>query len=259
MNPDSFGPIVTFPSVEHLAMIDHPAPVGLDDRTVHVWGFSLDGSAAALRRCRLWLSEEERARAERFIRRDDQLQYVFAHGGLRVLLARYAGVDPVALRFQAGPTGKPVVLDQQGRQHAVRFNLSHSHGRMLIAVARELDIGVDLEEIREKVEVVKLAERFYAPGEYERVLSLSGLDQARQFFRYWVAKEAVLKGQGVGLLSLQQCEILTADIPLRAVAQVTPEAAMQPGWTVQWVECGPSWIGAVSAHGSDWGVRAFNS
>ena len=40
---------------------------------------------------------------------------------------------------------------------------------------------------------------------------MSGPGQAQQFYRYWVAKEAVLKGQAVGLRSLQQCEILTSD------------------------------------------------
>jgi 4'-phosphopantetheinyl transferase len=128
---------------------------------------------------------------------------------------------------------------------------------MLIAVAGERDIGVDLEQVRDKVEVVALAERFYASAEYQRVLSLSGSDQARQFYRYWVAKEAVLKGQGVGLLSLRQCEILTAEIPSRAVAQVFPGSAMRGGWTIQWVDCGDGWVGALSAHGSDWEVRAM--
>ena len=254
MNLHSLGPIVTFPSLEGLATIDHPAPLTLDDRAVHVWGFSLDGSAVALECWRAWLSEEERARAIRFIRQEDQTRYTLAHGGLRAVLARYAGLDPAALRFQVGSTGKPALLDQQGRPHALCFNLSHSYGRMLIAVARGQDVGVDLEQIRDKVEVVKLAKRFYAPSEYQEILGHSEFDQVQQFYRYWVAKEAVLKGQGVGILSLHECEILTPVDAATCQVSLSDGAALQPGWTIRWLGCGAGWQGAVALCGKDWSV-----
>ncbi len=255
MNSNSLGPIVTFPSLEELATADHPALLTLDDRAVYVWGLSLDGSAAALKCCRAWLSEEERARATRFIRQVDQTRYTLAHGGLRAVLARYAGLDPVALRFQAGLTGKPALLDQQGCPHALRFNLSHSHGRMLIAVARGQDVGVDLEQMRDKVEVVKLAERFYAPSEYQEIMGRSGFDQVQQFYRYWVAKEAVLKGQGAGILSLRECEILTPVDAATCHVSLSDGAALQPGWTIRWLACDAGWQGAVALRGKDWNVR----
>jgi len=258
VNSDSLGPTVNFPSVAPLATIDHSARLALEDRTVHIWGFSLEGSATVLDRFLVWLSEEERARAARFIQREDQARYTLAHGGLRALLARYVGLDPSVLRFQPGATGKPALLDRQGHPHALRFNLSHSHGRMLVAVAQEQDVGIDLEQIRDKVEVVKLAERFYAPAEYQQVLSRTGSDQARQFYRYWVAKEAFLKGQGVGLLSLQQCEIQTVGILSRAHAKVLPNSGMRDDWTIQWLNCGIGWQGAVSVGGSEWTVRVVS-
>lgn len=255
MNLHSLGPIITFPSMEGLATVDHLAPLTLDDRALYVWGFSLDGSAVALECCRAWLSEEERTRAARFIRQEDQTRYTFAHGGLRAVLARYAGLDPAALRFQVGSTGKPTLLDQQGRPHALRFNLSHSHGRMLIAVARGQDVGVDIEQMREKVEVVKLAERFYAPSEYQEIKSRSGFDQVQQFYRYWVAKEAVLKGQGLGILSLHACEILTPVDGVNSEVRLFDGAALQSGWTIRWLACGAGWQGAVALRGKDWNVR----
>jgi len=250
-------PVMAFPSIELITTSGWSAPIAMEDRTIHVWGFSLDGSLSFVEQCRSWLSEDERGRAARFIRQQDQLRFVLAHGGLRAVLARYTGLDPSALTFQLGSTGKPAFLDGRAPQHPLRFNLSHSHGRMLVAVAREQDVGVDLELMRDKVEVVKLAERFYAPSERDRVISLSGPDQAQRFYRYWVAKEAVLKGQGVGLLSLQQCEIVTSDYSSRAEVQLSEGAAMQPGWTIHWLDCGSGWVGAVSAHGSDWAIRTM--
>ena len=257
MNSGAGEPVMAFPSIELIATAGWSAPIAMEDRTIHAWGFSLDGGLSFVEQCCSWLSEDERGRAARFIRQYDQLRFILAHGGLRAVLARYTGLDPSALTFQLGSTGKPALLDGRAPQHPLRFNLSHSHGRMLVAVAGEQDVGVDLEYIREKVEVAKLAERFYAPAERDRVRSLSGPDQAQWFYRYWVAKEAVLKGQAVGLRSLQQCEILTSDYLPRAEIQLSEGAALQPGWTIHWLDCGSGWVGAVSAHGSDWAIRTM--
>ncbi len=257
MNPGVGEPVMAFPSIELIAASGWPAPIAIEDRTIHAWGFSLDGGLSFVEQCRSWLSEDERGRAVRFIRQQDQLRFVLAHGGLRAVLARYTGLDPSTLTFQLGSSGKPALLDGPAPQHPLRFNLSHSHGRMLVAVAGEQDVGVDLEQIRDKVEVAKLAERFYAPGERDRVINLSGPDQAQWFYRYWVAKEAVLKGQAVGLPSLQRCEIITSDYLPTAEVQVSEGAAMQPGWTIHWLDCGSGWVGAVAAHGSDWAIRTM--
>jgi 4'-phosphopantetheinyl transferase len=173
------------------------------------------------------------------------------------VLARYTGLNPSSVTFQMGTTGKPAVAETNNGRHRIHYNLSHSHGRMLIAVACDQDVGADLEQIRDKVEVVKLAERLYAPSERDRVVGVTGLDQARWFYRYWVAKEAVLKGQAVGLRSLQQCEILDSNAAPRAEVHLLEGATMQSGWTVHWLECGPEWAGAVSAHGSDWTIRTM--
>jgi 4'-phosphopantetheinyl transferase len=259
LDSDVNEPGMVFPSIERIAMASRPLPLELEDRTIHVWGFLLDESAAVVEQCRIWLSDAEQVRAGRFVRHQDRARYVLAHGGLRGLLSRYAGLNPAALAFQTGPTGKPVLLDGQTLPHSLRFNLSHSHGRMLVAVVKHLDVGVDLEQIRDKVDVGKLADRFYAPSEREKVAALSGLGKAQRFYRYWVAKEAVLKGQGVGLLSLQQCEIIASDNAARAEVRLLEGTSMQPGWSIHWLDCGPGWAGAVSAHGSDWTIRMMTN
>lgn len=226
----------------------------LEKDCIDVWGFSLDAGTDALERFHLWLSEDERARGARFIHRENQRRFTFAHGGLRAVLARYTGMDPGALRFRTNATGKPGLINQEDSS-GVEFNLSHSHGCMLITVGEGRDVGTDLEQIRDTVEVVKLAERFYAPREFQRIMSYAAPDQKRVFYRYWVAKEAVLKGQGVGLSSLQQCEILSPDLVSRSAMHVPFNSRLQSGWMIQWLNCGAGWQGAVSAYGSHWRVR----
>lgn len=252
-------PVVRFPSVETLAAENHCAvPLPAED-TVHVWGFSLQGNDAVIDAFSRSLSEEERMRSVRFIHREHGLLYVLAHGGLRALLARYTGQDSSTLQFCASAAGKPSLVSRGGQPHAIRFNLSHSHGRMLVAVAQGHEIGVDVEQIRETVEVKKLAERFFAEAEYRHVLRCSSEEQAKQFYCYWVAKEAVLKGQGMGITSLQDCEILMADQNvLRSLVRLSPRSILTPDWSVCWLDCGAGWQGAVSASGSSWHVRIMN-
>jgi 4'-phosphopantetheinyl transferase len=250
----SLEPPIRFPTVEALTSTGSRRAV-LHSRTVDVWSCTLDGSHAALACCRNWLSEDERIRAGRFVRPEDQTHFALAHGGLRFVLARYMGVDPRELRFRNGLTGKPALIPQDRGSLDLRFNLSHSHGRMLVGVADGVEVGVDLEEVRDSVEPLKLAERFYTGAEYESIVRRPPEDQALHFYRLWVAKEAVLKGQGIGIPSLQQCEIVTSMVSSRASVRLTPDAAMQPGWTIQWLNCGARWQGAVSASDDDWAVR----
>jgi 4'-phosphopantetheinyl transferase len=248
----SLEPTLAFPPAAELT--NGPAtPLSLDGETIDVWGCSLEGSEADRQRCEGWLSEEERARAARFVHAEDQTRFILAHGSLRMILVRYLAAEPAALRFHVGPAGKPVLLDRQGGLHVVRFNLSHSHGRMLVSVAKGREVGIDLEAIRDNRQVLKLAERFYTPAETQWIKSRPVSDRAVQFYRLWVAKEAILKAQGTGLSSLQQCEILPSSSSSRADA--LGAVAMQPGWSMQWLNCGAGWQGAVSAYGDDWSVR----
>ena len=71
MNPGVGEPVMAFPSIEVIATAGWSAPIGMEDRTIHVWGFSLDGSLSFVEQCRSWLSEDERGRAARFIRQQD--------------------------------------------------------------------------------------------------------------------------------------------------------------------------------------------
>jgi 4'-phosphopantetheinyl transferase len=244
-------PTISFPSVSTLT--NGPSSrVSVEEGTVDLWSYTLEASAPDIVICRNWLSGEERIRADRFVRSQDQTHFVLAHGALRYLLAQYTTGNAAALRFKNGPTGKPALLSGVGG-HELHFNLSHSHGRMLVAVARQ-EVGIDLEEVRDKGELLKLAERFYTPVEYAWIREQTAAEQPVQFYRLWVAKEAVLKGLGLGISSLHQCEIVTPAVLSRGRPRRIPGNPLD-GWTVQWLNCGPGWQGAVAASGDKWSVR----
>ena len=62
-------------------------------------------------------------------------------------------------------------------------------------------IGIDIERIR------PIQDALYHKTATDDEWRLSGEDPVRLFFRYWTAKEAVLKAAAVGLKDLSQCRV----------------------------------------------------
>jgi 4'-phosphopantetheinyl transferase len=230
----------------------------LSASTIDLWPLTLTGEDAEYGRCLDWLDQQERERAARFLRRQDRERYVLAHGGLRSILGLYLGLAPDRIKFSSTSTGKPTLAGLRPESAALTFNLSHAHGNAMIAIAQGREVGVDLEMIREDVEVLKLAERFFSDREQLHVRSTAPESRSREFFHYWVAKEAVLKAEGVGLASLQACEIDWSSGSDRGGVTVRLGGHSQRPWVVRTLDCGPGWVGAVATHGADWTINPCN-
>ncbi len=170
----------------------------LSPQSVHVWRASLQVESEQLDRFAITLSEDERARAQRFLLERDRNSFIAARGILRDLLARYSGRGPGDTEFVYGAQGKPALSDG-GTANPVRFNLSHSHGLALIAVAREREIGVDVEKIRPDRAGDEIASRYFSAEEVEELRALPTEQRAEGFFLCWTRKEAYVKALGEGL------------------------------------------------------------
>ncbi len=127
------------------------------------------------------LSPEELARAGRFRRERDRRRYIFAHGVLRAILARYLDGTPAEVSFRYGRERKPAL-----RRGAVRFTLSHADDLVLCVVSRARHVGVDVERVRPGVEAVMRWLCDISPSSAPR----------RAFFRGWTRLEAQAKARG---------------------------------------------------------------
>src|SRR5438093_11933609 len=114
---------------------------------VQVWFVHLDDVSVDEACCYRLLSSDEQNRAGRFAFCDDRRRYIASHAILRSVLASHLLVLPEELQFSKGLNGKPALTTIPGHPR-VEFNLSHSEGMALIAVARERQVGVDVEWIR---------------------------------------------------------------------------------------------------------------
>jgi len=144
------------------------------------------------------LSDDECVRAMSFRFDADRWAFAAAHAGLRRLLGPMLGCAPRALRFRAGVNGKPCV-DDNGRDAAVQFNISHTRGCVSVAVARRA-VGIDVERRRELPDLMAVARTAFAS---EACASLAARPEwgARTalFYRYWTLGEAFIKATGEGI------------------------------------------------------------
>jgi 4'-phosphopantetheinyl transferase len=162
----------------------------------HVWRIDLDCAARTVAALRATLSPEEEQRASRFRSIELRERWTVARGALRCILAAYAGCEPGALGFREGPHGKPAL---SWPVEDIPFNLSHTDGLTLVAVAGSGRVGIDAERIRPEIEAEDLSRRFFAPAEAAEILALSPDAQPAAFFTCWTRKEAFVKALGGGL------------------------------------------------------------
>lgn len=201
-------------------------------------------SPAVLTPARLaWLSEAERARADRFRFPEHALRWRVAHVALRDVLARATGRAPADVAFTTDRTGKPQLADEPRLQ----FNLSHSGDVALVAIGEAIPLGVDVELIKPVPEMRGVAESHFAHEEREALWSVAGEEpRLETFYRCWTRKEAYVKATGIGVgpaLATFAVTIAREDARLLR-ADGEPEATHE--WSITDLKLELPYIGALA-------------
>ena len=142
---------------------ERPDPPGAE---VHVWRADLDAAR--------WpgaggLPEDEQQRAADILIPLARRRWVASRWALRGVLRRYLGRS-ATIRFETGEHGKPRLAAATSE---LAFNLSHSEAVVLIAVAGDREVGVDVQRIATK--------------------------RPEAFYECWAEREARVKCLGTGL------------------------------------------------------------
>ena len=223
-----------------------PICLALDE--IHIWGLVLDIDETEYAHACTWLSEDERERASRLVSEQHRRRYIVAHAGLRRLLGGYLGNSAERIVIERTQTGKPFLRDWS----SICFNLSHSHGRALVAITKERDVGVDLEQVRPSVDVMGLAKRFLSPKDQAFIEHGESTSLHQRFLKTWVAREAVYKAVGTGLtFPLKEDHI---ELTENGTGGYLVLGRTQESKPVRFLPLEPEWIGAVSSGGTDWTI-----
>lgn len=217
-------------------------PPALNEDELHLWRFALEG--ADPKRDRGLLSPQELRRADRYSSHRARSEYQSCRATLRRILGRYLGNGPEGLTFTTGQYGKPA-LDAGVHPQPPQFSLSRSHGVGLVAVARSVQVGVDIEWHDPDRDLEMLAKSSFSPRELAEWDRLGTPERVDSFFRTWVCKEAFIKATGRGLgYGLQRFDVIGGG----AGASLDLPAA-DGAWSVKIVDAGPGFSAAVVVAG----------
>lgn len=241
---------------------------------VHVWYCSV--ARAPIDELFCLLDSAEQARADAFIFNKDRNQFIAARGTLRQILGGYCGRDPTAVRFEYGKQGKPTLKDVVGGAVGIaagvtagsetygglvdldlRFNISHSFDTVLLVFAVGQDVGVDVEYVDDRIDILDLTRSVFSQEEQQMLEAYEPEQRLRRFFQLWTAKEAYIKMLGGGLsISLQDftVKLQSGTLPSRVH---TVEEGILP-CTIEHLTLPNGYMGAVAAQTGGWRMTMFN-
>jgi phosphopantetheinyl transferase len=163
---------------------------------------------------------------------------------MRLVLARYARLSPDMIDIR--PNTRGALEIRNGAVSHVKLSLSHCRNGIAIALTKKAAIGVDLEWIDQKPEIVRGVSRFFNGSERH-------FTTRQQIWDCWCRKEALLKGAGVGISGLG------ATLP--ELADLKNNVRMPPKWgrwNVESIAFHPGFALACAVAGRERDIRVFS-
>lgn len=209
-----------------------------DPDEVHLWALDL---ARQPREAGGLLPSVDLRRADRIQGERNRARWVAARAGLRALLGGYLDADPAALALDehAKPRLEP--------HSPLRFNLSHSGEVALVAVARDREVGADVEEVDRTRDVERLTRRVLLGSERAAVSEAANSDVA--FFQHWVAKEAFVKATGRGIASLRSFEVALGGPEGPRLVHVGGDEREARRWSLHLIDVADPYVAALVVEG----------
>ena len=143
---------------------------------------------ALLPRYMSWLSPGELARHARFMRPQRQRQFVLGRALLRTVLGQARRVPAAAIVLEERAGQAP--LSPAG---APSFSLSHSGHWIACAVSRQTALGLDIEVMDAKRDVLALARQAFGDAVANHLAAMPREQQLASFYRRWSESEARYK------------------------------------------------------------------
>jgi 4'-phosphopantetheinyl transferase len=170
-----------------------PFPI-LSKGEIHLWTASSTDSNDFIAKCHSALTDLEKSRIDYYKFTDAQNNFVVSQGGLRLLLSAYLDIAPNDLKIGRHNKGKPFSQDD----YSLTFNISNSGNRVVYAISRAGEVGIDLEHIRLLPDIEELIDKNFSKNEAAYIRKMEEEKLAR-FFKFWTVKEGYLKAIGEGM------------------------------------------------------------
>lgn len=233
--------------------LDQSANLTVEPREIHSWFTRLQVSPLAVANLYTLLSPEEKDRAARFHFEEHRNKFIVRHGVLRSVLFFYVGVAPSDIELFQEPGGKPAMANAN-----IFFNMSHSNGLALFAIAREPQLGVDIEWIKDlpAAERDTLAKHVFSTGEFADLMAIMPEERTRAFYDCWTRKEAYVKATGEGLTApLDRFQVSIAKEQPVALLQIENDIERASQWSLFDLKAPDGYTAALAIRGQGWTIK----
>ncbi len=147
-----------------------------------------------------YLTKEEIIKSEDYKSEIAKINYLASRAILNLTLKGLLEKGINDLRVKRDKNNKPYVENTLG----LKFNISHTEDLALLAFFKR-EVGVDVEKINYKFEFKDILENCFTKDE---IINID--NNIISFYRYWTAKEAYLKCDGIGIVrNLKEIEIIS--------------------------------------------------
>ena len=147
-----------------------------------------------------YLTKEEIKKSKDYKSEIAKINYLVSKAILNLALKGLLEKEIDDLTVKRDKNNKPYVESALG----LKFNISHTEGLVLLAFFKR-EVGVDIEKINYKFEFKDILENCFTRDE---IINID--NNIISFYRYWTAKEAYLKCDGIGLIrNLREIEIIS--------------------------------------------------
>lgn len=172
----------------------------LNENEVQIWNLSVK----ALKDIKIFnlalglLNSTEQKKYHSYLNTQSKAEFLAARFLVRSVLSRICpDVHPKDWVFQTDFFGKPFIAYPEDKRF-LNFNISHSNGEIIMAIGKNLHLGVDIEKINHQKSWQLVAEDQFSISENEELNQLPKHFRSERFFDLWTLKEAFIKGLGLG-------------------------------------------------------------
>ncbi|MGU3316915.1 4'-phosphopantetheinyl transferase family protein [Sphingomonas sp. M6A6_1c] len=182
---------------------------------------------------------EEAYRAARY-RGPATSRFLARRAAMRLIVARRLACRPQDVILVNGRLGRPLIAG--GGIHVSQS----SRGRYMLAVTcLAQEVGCDIEDIRNDIDMAAIAETCFSPAERRMLVAVMSEQRARAFYDCWARKEAYMKATGTGFaLGMESFETS------HRFGSTTQDGRVD--WTAETWTPAPGLIAAIVTRGTDW-------
>ena len=127
-----------------------------------------------------------------------RIEYIASQWLRHKILSELLGIKINRLKFAETKTGRPYLINEKN----IDFNISHTGSYVVMAVTKNQNIGIDVQQQVQKrqTHLLSIAKR-YLDKKNITLLNLKRIEvmQENTFYWTWVYKEATLKLKGEGI------------------------------------------------------------